>query len=265
MLNSVPCVIKQGVSVVVVRKKIVGMYAAASAGIVPVVAAAYLFMCQPYRPHCIIDSSLSDDAHQAVQEYIADACSHTLSLSKLLQDVAKEHPFIFDIHTKLNANGMVTLQIKAEKPYVRINDTLVMTERGRLIKSSFFANAVLEGCSSMRVSGDVLSDQHACHYLRMWLTNVPCALLANFDLYWMNRHTIYGNDRTNRSLYLVCSDSVFPDLSIDRAYHAVKKSLIEQEKLGSRSTKQWLIDVRFVRQIIVSAREGGPCYGTPVK
>lgn len=136
------------------------------------------------------------------------------------------------------------------RPLLFINDSVLLAN-GVVVDQTLCSDEVLAFLAQVKVS-----NQHDLYipFFLPFVTAFPSSFFDYFTVAWIDHTIIELHDKNNQAFTMIGHYQLNYDGTLYKHYQQVKQQLLAQ-KISDK--KQWLIDMRFKNQIIVTQRDMG--------
>ncbi len=175
----------------------------------------------------------------------------------------------------IEPNKEAIANIVAQKPLVRMNDTVVLTEHSRVISIDSYDPVTIQQLASLHAPQSVLADVHELEIMATQIKSIERDLLNKFEVTWNSHHEVTVRDPREPLITMVCCAYQLADKNKIEAYFEQIHQLVT-EKNTSGKPKLFIADIRFENQIVlrsnamnsmgkvINGTKGGIQHGTSV-
>ena len=128
-----------------------------------------------------------------------------------------------------------------------------MTVHGVVVQSSLFTHKTLKDIPAVTVSPETLACHDELATLHACLKDFDTHFLQTFSMRWANRFAIDFIDVIDPYFSMRCHHKALPNPSMIAHYAPVKEVMHHLKTTASKkSKKEWVADMRFDNQIVIS-------------
>lgn len=206
------------------------------------------------------DSLLAEHSAQAVKDFIQ---ANTISFENpsFFQLLSSHFPFIASYELEKNPSGIYACSIETAQPVLSINDTFALLENGRIAHITDFSSIITQSLRNIIMpehEREITSSFRAC------MQQLAPELFQEYTVVWLNDQEALLYDRTQPHFAIRFNAAAIPNTHIMRQCLAIKNDLEQRGAFsctGKKKPQQWITDIRFKDQIVVSWHVGGERYG----
>ena len=229
-------------------KKFVYLLGALSFLVCVHVASIYVFAVHKFSVS--YDEQLTAQACADIQQYIKDADIHTLPPHQCAQELQAKFACIRSVTCRYKPNGIVEIELKADDPFVLLDDDRLVTVQNALVPVDYYVPASIEKLPTMQIA--LQDDEHQLPYeVFSYLQQLDATWLKEATIAWRHRNEIHLT-LTDPHLQLLCNEQIVPNQQL--LDHCIA---IAHERAKQTAPAYCLLaDVRFADQIIISSVKG---------
>ena len=208
----------------------------------------------PQRYVCTFDDALSTIKQSEIQSCV-DAIDKKIALkpAKLVAFLRDQFPLVKAIRTRLVPPGIMELTFSIAKPICRINDGSVVVPPKTLCPTCWYQEPHFVSLPVLLCDEFVLKTIDPLKLV--WVINqIPHDAFEHYTVALKTDDELQLVDKTEPRLSLVCRVNKIPTEHLCEYGATVKEVLASRGVFASRNNKQWLADLRFEKQIILSKR-----------
>lgn len=198
----------------------------------------------PVRYEISTDSLFAPFVQTDLSEYVASlgACK----VADLIVLVKKQFPVVDTLNLRYCSDGGIHLAVKAQKPFMLVDEKMVATIQGTFHPRIFFDESVLAPLPTIFVEGGVEQCTDSAAFTT-FIRECAAPLCNRYTITWKDKHTVVLVDSNNKECSIFCR----ADMPIADALLANIQQLFDQIKGTIPGKKQWIADARFEHQIIL--------------
>lgn len=207
---------------------------------------------------CTIDPRLSRASKQRIIDFLdAQAQADIITTACACK---KKFPYIDSISVQRCGPFSVHYEINAVNLLTSINRELLVAENGSLFPHATFVPNTRDYVFDIACAQ--CNKQFVTPEFVQFVKTVSPKILASHAITWKDHHTIEMRRAADPDFSLVCDVEHIPSHTIieqcDQIYQQVRQKELEKK---SRKQHQWVADIRFENQIIMTADKKGVLYG----
>lgn len=211
-------------------------------------------MRTPQKYVCKFDDVLVASCQLEIQSFIQHIDKKiALQHAQLVAVITKQFPFIKSIKTHLVPPGTMELEFICTKPLCKINDNCLAVPPKFLLPRNLFQEQQCASLPMICCDDQVLKtiDQKQVVTIAKQIT---FAVFEHFDVILKSKDDLVFTDKLEPKLSLMCRVNKIPSASLCYYGNTVKGLLVTQGAFANRKVHNWLADLRFEKQIILSKR-----------
>lgn len=204
--------------------------------------------------HCIILPRMQLQEEQQLQRDLEAVVANSTRASSVHQTIQQTHPSLAEITISSlhHPTQKTTVKVIQEKPYLIINDTLVLTEHGHIASINAYPIALQE--NALHVQSDSLTKKDI-YDLYDFMSRLPGEILQNHVITWHNQTSIALQNASRPYLIIATQQTIF-DHQLINAINTIIDYQEQKQTLSKNKTAQWIMDVRCKNQIILARQKG---------
>ena len=224
-----------------------------------------LFMCHRLfatrTVSCSFDSSVSCQAQTDVVNFLMDL-NHksTINPSQIIQELNQQFKWIDSVAVLRAPGNQAAVSVEVQRPFCILNAHHVMTDAGMVVQKQVYAPVALARLQTVYVPGEKLDSTLVSDVLRRYLAHMPDRVYEQYEVHCLHDLAVLLRDKTGDRFAVMCNPHDDVNHSLLDQCARIKHELRNRGSL--RGKKQWVADVRFANQIIVSGHTGGVGHGT---
>ncbi len=214
---------------------------------------AYQSLSKEVQLAYAIDPFFSNHVHKNIKQFVQHCDVKDASIVK---NVQQAFPFVHDISCEKKASGVTLYAVHSKKPFMYVNDKFVLTRDGNLFSEQVFADDVVDVLPTLRTLSDTIS--RIAPEITACMKRIPSEILKTHTITWIDAWHVLFDEKTDINFTILCTKNTLLNQKTIRYCERIQDDLTQKGLLGIR---QWVADVRFENQIILSTGTGGYCHG----
>ncbi len=210
---------------------------------------------------CTFDSSIAPQAQRDVLDSLQRLKSESrITPSTIIQELNQQYKWIDSVAVRRAPCNVAAVSVAVHRPFCVLNANHVLTDVGVVVQKSIYADAALARLHTVYVPDERLDSVLVADVLRRYLKRMPGKVFEQYEIHCLHDLAVMLRDRScDRFAVMSNPNEVIDNQVLDRCAH-IKQQLSERGSLQGK--KQWIADVRFSKQIVVSGHIGGVSYGS---
>lgn len=199
------------------------------------------------------DPKLSELQQEKIIFAVRHSDAHTPQQVATL--IKKKCSAVADVLISLLANRVWHIEVTAAQPFVMVNNDWILSQEGTVVPSTLYAPQYLR--SIAHITMQLPSGQAPCvsQAFKQWLVQLDRSVLHQYAIIWHNDYHIQLNKK-NDSLWALRCHCLQPLNNTLLAYSDQVRKELEEKMKGQHQRKTWIADIRFEKQIVLSAPKG---------
>lgn len=208
------------------------------------VASVYVFAV--HRFSVAYEPVFTAQARNDINRYIEQEKLYKLPSDQLVKSLRNTFPIIDSVRVDHRPDGMIMLQLKADKPFLSMSGDYLITAQNYAVPSCYYDKEVVAFLPKIECSLG-LQDGRLPESIFSYIKKIDADLIKDSKIAWKHANEI-KIDVKDLQIQFVCNEqSVINKKILD--YCA---TIAQEIKTQSSSTQSILADVRFADQIIIS-------------
>jgi len=219
------------------------------------VACAYLFGVKRilYR----IDSRFSPQVqHEIVAFFDAQLHSGNSVNGQFFGQAQQHFPYIKTIVAQRVAPDVLHVEVTAQQPLLALNQTALITDGGYIVPKDFFVASCTKGLHTVSYPGLGQGVFQAHQGLASCASLLAYDICKRYSVTWHHDVEAWLCDKTQPQFAIVCSAATLPKSCLLTYCNHLKSELEVQGNFQAQRKKQWVVDIRFDKQMVMSCKKG---------
>ncbi len=210
---------------------------------------------------CSFDSSIAPQAQRDVLDSLQRLKSKSsITPSAIIQELNREFKWIDSVAVRRSPCNVAAVSVAVRHPFCVLNADHILTDAGIVVQKNIYADAALARLHTVYVPDEKLDSVLVADVLRRYLQRMPGRVFEQYEVHCLHDLAVMLRDRSCNRFAVMCNPHESLDNQmLDRCAH-IKQQLSERGSLQGK--KQWVADVRFSKQIVVSGHMGGVSHGS---
>lgn len=215
-----------------------------------------------HAPHEVVvqtDSLLSEQTSCSLATFIKNN-TQPLESALFSQLLFSQFPCVTSYELEKNPSGLFSCMIESAQPILSINNTWALTNDGRIALLTDFSSVITQSLHNVTMPQFLVTDS-----FRSCMHNLSPDLFQAYSVVWLNDQEALLCDRMQPFFSIRFNADSIPQASTLKACAAIKNDLEQRGVFacpsGKKKPQQWIADIRFKNQIVVSWNAGGTSYG----
>ncbi len=214
---------------------------------------AYQSLSKEMQPAYAIDPLFSNNVHQNIKQFVQHCDAKDASI---VENVQQAFPFVHAISCEKKASGVTLYAVRSKKPFMRVNDQFVLTRDGNLFSEQLFADDVVDVLPTLRTVSNTTS--RIAPEIIACMKRIPSEILKTHTVTWIDAWHVLFDEKKDINFTILCTKNTVLNQEAMRYCERIQDDLAQKGLLGIR---QWVADMRFENQIILSSGTGGYRHG----
>jgi hypothetical protein len=195
-----------------------------------------------------IDEIIAAEYQNTIIDSIKEHIKHD-GPSACIQHLCNTYPTIADATVRYSIMPLKShCHCSAHIPHCVINDTGVMVPHGIILPATVYTPEVLSTLPHITIDPVVLTEPKIPDSCITFCTHYKESACNDFQCHWRNAHTAILTPKENSICHLLYEGSAVPTEKDIPLFNTIANHM----RVTQSAKKEWLIDMRFANQIIVS-------------
>lgn len=209
-----------------------------------------------FRILCVprMQASMQQDAQRELVNLMET--NKNASSMEVYEHIKLTHPQVagVQISTAYSPKIQTIITLFQEKPYIIINDSLIITDQEHTVPINAYPEALQENGIHVQSKS---TDEKDLHDLYNFIKSLPSEILDNYAITWHDKTSIELHHQLLRLFVVRALSSTQFNESLLKALNAVVSYGEKIRELAKNKNAQWVVDVRCKNQIILARQKGG--------